>query len=143
MYGFHCIPPFSKSVIYVNTLIIKIQGFNSNESTYCQSSIMRQKCVQNSLRSLCLIRRFQKKDSQSLGHQKTLLLGVHDLIISKSFLLQFITWRLKQFLLMGQNLSPGIFVFTINDFSSYTASLPLIKDSHGNVVKNHISVCGN
>ena len=32
MYGFHCIPPFSKSFIYVNTRIIKIHGFNSNES---------------------------------------------------------------------------------------------------------------
>ena len=41
MYGSHCIPPFSKSVIYVNTLIIKIQGSNSNESAYCWSSIMR------------------------------------------------------------------------------------------------------
>ena len=51
MYGFHCIPPFSKSFIYVNTSILKIHGFNSKESAYCQSSIMRYTCVQNSLLS--------------------------------------------------------------------------------------------
>ncbi len=99
----------SESFIYVNTHSIDIQSFNSNECAYCQSSIMRLTCMQNSLLSFLsalfsslrallttqLYPTYGKKERfLVLGQQQTLLLVINDSILSTIWLLQLILWKL-------------------------------------------------
>ena len=95
MYGFHCIPPFSKSFIYVNTRVIKIHGFNSNESASFSSL--------QALLTTQLLSHIWKEQKDFRGKilspwpLEDFAIGVHDSIISKILLLQLIIWKLTIF----------------------------------------------